>query len=236
MYSTMRELQALTDERLAGIADPFVEMRQLVADLGVKGQITALLSSILAQGAQLDRIASNSYTHSNGFDVLTLLSSDSPSYKIRLHVWWPDHISQTSEHIHDHSWNFSSMILTGNYRFQIFDVSREGAETYHYRCGFPKEGIGYRIDPLGKSRVRCCFDSIMQEGSAYSLSYDTLHRITNVPGSLTSTLLLHGPFIRRTSRLFSAAPIINPGQVPKNPFNAEELAERLRAYISNLAI
>ncbi len=164
MYSTLDELHALISERLHNSFSPIRDMRILVDDLSIPGRIQVLINAILSNEVQLREIASKSYTHNNGFDKITLLTSAHPSYTLRLHIWWPDQFLTNSEHIHNHSWDFSSSLLTGAYYFQTFEVSDMGDQLYHYRCGFPVKGMGYKMDYLGISRVSQRFDCVMLAG------------------------------------------------------------------------
>jgi hypothetical protein len=231
MNTVLDELEASTGRRLTASHDLLPSLRAIVDDLSVPGRLNAVLQSVLNQPAQLDRIAQKSYTHENGFDALTLVMSDKPPYTLRLHIWWPDHRSLYAEHIHNHSWDFSSAILVGAYRFQTFEVAVLGHELHRYRCGFPATGEGYKLEYLGRARVNCTFDGVMVAGGAYSLSHDTLHKVANMPGRLTATIFIHGPFVRTTSSVFSNRLIANPGRVAKTPFQTEELARKLEAVL-----
>jgi hypothetical protein len=230
MSAVLDELEVSIGRRLIISRDLLPDLRAIVDDLSAPGRLDAILRSILDQPTKLERIAQNSYTHENGFDALTLLMSDKPPYTLRLHIWWPDHRSLHAEHIHNHSWDFSSAILVGAYRFQIFEVATLGHELHHYRCGFPAIGQGYKMEYLGRARVNCTFNGVMVAGGAYSLSHDTLHRVAGVPGRLTATIFLHGPFVRRTSSVFSDRLIANPARVAKTPFQTKELARTLEKY------
>jgi hypothetical protein len=232
MEAMLDHLKVSIGRRLTTSHDLLASLREIVNGLSVPGKLGAVLRSILVEPAQLQRIAENSYTHQNGFDVLTLLMPDRWPYTLRLHIWWPDHGPQQAEHIHNHAWDFSSAILVGGYRLQIFETATGGHELHRYRCSFPDSGPGYKMDYLGMARVNCTFDGVMMAGAAYSLSHETLHRAVNMPGRLTATIFVRGPFIRSTSSVFSSRLLSNPGCVAKTPFRSAELTEKLTRYLA----
>jgi hypothetical protein len=218
--------------------------REIVNVLNTKEQIAHLIKAILVDTEYLQKVASRSYTHSNGFDKFVLMTSDKPQYKLRLHIWWKDKDFLPQEHIHNHSWNFSSALITGAFRFQTYQVENNGFEVYHYECGFPKEvekgqevqnsDMSYRMQYLGTSILNNVFDTTLSAGNSYSLSHNVLHRITSIPGQVTSTLVLHSQFIRSTSDLFSCQPISNPEEVTVCKFKMAELIDKFEQYISFL--
>ena len=230
----LKQLEGFITERLANAGDTFQETHSIVSEIGIPRKIHSLLKSVLSDPSEVEKIASNSHTHHNGFDKFTLISSAEPEYKLRLHIWWPGHRPESGEHIHDHSWNFSSAILTGGYRFQLFNLSQEGEELFHYRCGFPDEGIGYKVKLLGRARAKCQFSCDLSSGCAYSLQYTTLHRINNSE-KLTSTITLHQNFIRRTSNLLSAEPLATEGDIISVPFKPDAFRGKIERYLEYLA-
>lgn len=209
-------------------------MRSIISEISAPQKFHSLLESILCNPLQVERIASNSFTHNNGFDKFTLISSLDPEYVLRLHIWWPDQRPVSSEHVHNHSWNFSSAILTGGYNFQLFDFGEEGEEMFHYRCGFPDEGSGYKVQLLGKARIRCNFSCDLYPGCVYCLEYTALHRIINSE-KLTSTITLHLNFLRKTSSLLTIQPLAKEGNIIAIPFNSNEFERRVQRYLDYLS-
>src|SRR5450631_656492 len=90
------------------------ESRQIVQQIGTATILLRVLGTLLANEEQIRQVASMSYRHRNGFDMFVLWKSAQPEYKLRLHIWWPEysHIKQRMEAIHNHSWDFSSTVLT----------------------------------------------------------------------------------------------------------------------------
>lgn len=75
--------------RCQGANDQAAQMYAAVTALGAPRTLNNLLTEILSDPTQVQRIADASYEHRNGFDRYVLGSLD--GWKLRLHVWWPDH-------------------------------------------------------------------------------------------------------------------------------------------------
>jgi len=244
MIKNLRQLGEFIESHFINNQSSIEKSREIVTALNTKEQIVHLIKKILTDKEYLQKIASRSYAHSNGFDKFVLLISDKPQYKLRLHVWWEDKAFLTPEHIHNHSWDFSSALITGAFRFQEYQVKDDGFEVYHYECGFPKEiekgqeiqnsDMGYRMRYLGISTLSNIFDTTLSAGSSYSLSQDVLHQITNIPGEITSTIVLHGQFLRSSSDLFSCQAINKSESITVHKFEVTELISKFEKYLSFL--
>lgn len=246
IITNLDQLKELIKDNLQSEEPSVALMQSIVSMLGTNKQISILLRALLEDIPKLHQVAARSYTHKNGFDKIVLLVSEQPQYKLRLHIWWPDYATENLEHIHDHSWNFSSAIITGAFRFQTYQMSEMGFDLYHYKCEFPKlikkgdelrnSDLGYRMRYLGVSKLVNTFDSFMLAGNSYSLSKDVLHRITNIPEKLTSTILLHGAFLESSSNLFSTRSIDDVEHVSVDKFEVSKLIHKIEKYLAALEI
>lgn len=96
-----------------------------------KEKTIELISSIVADHELLTKIAKRSYTHALGFDKLVLvdLSKDVdptlPKTQLRLHIWNPENDSVPMvESLHEHSFDFVSVILSGYLENQCFTMEK----------------------------------------------------------------------------------------------------------------
>ncbi|MCW3093386.1 MAG: hypothetical protein JWP81_4455 [Ferruginibacter sp.] len=233
MDETLQRVKVHLDRKLHKNAGDSFGMLHVVQQISGEGFIPDILDSLLRHEEDLISVAANSYTHNNGFDKITLLSSSKPSYKLRLHIWWPGS-TYMNEHIHNHSWDFSSAILTGAFRFQLFENSHHGLLLHKYLCAFPDEGVGYKMTYLGKFYLKCIFDSQFSKGNAYTLSHHVFHKIVNQEDQTTSTIILHGEFINDTSFLFSEKLIQQPHNIESVPFSPEKLYSKIKDYLKHL--
>jgi hypothetical protein len=188
------------ERRLAdtGLALDTVEGASTVLDelrhCAGRDQVGGIIASICASDHLLAECSSNSVTHPLGFDKLTLIAT--PSYQLKLHIWWPTSRNRAREDIHDHRFSFASVVLAGSLKTEIFRLDESGtpmARLTEHRDG----GDGsYLFDDAGTAGVRHREVSIMGAGSAYYLHSEVLHRVSVDECDLVATLFLKLPPVR----------------------------------------
>ncbi len=94
-----------------------------------KEKLQLILKEIIADESLLDKIASRSYTHALGFDKIVLIDLQKDlgidnKVQLRFHIWdnKNDALS-VLEAMHEHSFNFISLVLTGKLENQCFEMS-----------------------------------------------------------------------------------------------------------------
>jgi hypothetical protein len=152
---TPSQLKRLIESEICKAQDHRTAMLDTVRRIAEPDFAYALLTSILCDGEWLGRTTEAAFSHPNGFEKLTLVSSSDPEYRLRLHVWTPSSHRGVQEHVHDHSWDYSSALLAGSFRMQTFSCDEKGTRMLRYECGFPETGEGYRMRLIGKSKVVC---------------------------------------------------------------------------------
>jgi hypothetical protein len=197
-------LSAHVDQYRTG--HPAALMRALArySDIGV---LCALLDAVLSERRWLADIAQYSYAHPNGFAKIVLLHSD--QFQLRLHIWRPGTTSVT-ENIHNHNWDFSSILLAGGYRYQEYTTQSQGTLFYAYGYRGYRSWRGapsYSLTPIGRQTLGCSFDAYLQAGSSYTLRADTLHRVISDPDRTTASLVLQGPEIRDDVNVLAERPL-----------------------------
>ena len=174
----------------------------------VASQLAATLRPLLFDDHGLEAVAHASYSHANGFDRF-VLSSAASGQKVRLHAWWPDQ-PRVAEHVHNHAWDFTSVVLSGSLRFELFEWADEGEEGWHY-CSHPPVFDGtqhvYPFTPLGKRHIEARFSGSLNSGSVYRLDHQVLHRVDIATSDPVVTLMVHSPLRRMTSDIVAPAPI-----------------------------
>src|SRR5215831_9581051 len=96
-----------------------------------------LIDLITTETGIINAAAARSYEHPNGFDRISL-HNEANEGEVRVHIWW--HGTRNDETIHNHSWDFRSVTVLGNLRYQIFAESEIGEEFHHYRSGPSPDG------------------------------------------------------------------------------------------------
>ncbi|PVC92650.1 hypothetical protein DBP19_14925 [Streptomyces sp. CS090A] len=141
--------------------------------------------------------------HPNGFAKLPVAVVPDTGRRLYLHVWLSD---GEDSHVHNHRWDFSSIVLTGQLDNTMMEVG-PGGEGPRYRAlrHRPCAG-GFRFDggaapEVGITALRTV---VLPERSAYTMDALTLHRVRAGRGTMTlvargmpsraySDVLLDGP-------------------------------------------
>jgi hypothetical protein len=199
----------------------------------VSGEMRRLLERILDDREAMSECAQRSFPHPLGFLKIVLVAFPNGS-KLRLHVWPADRNSDINPDIHDHFWDFSSIVLTGQMEFVDFTQSECGDNFYHYRL-FPT-GVGeYRQVYLGRSGLSADSVHRIKRGGFLSVNRATLHRAQPAGHGLCATLLLQGPQLGPCNNIYSSTHQRGANKiVAELPLSTGEVEELLRQVVSFL--
>ncbi|MFC1436102.1 hypothetical protein ACEZDB_36255 [Streptacidiphilus sp. N1-3] len=187
--------------------------RQALADglgfLTSQANLKVLLGGVLEDPVLLRRVVGQSVWHPNGFAKIVLLSQH--NYRLRLHFWnrppgWPVALQ---ENIHNHRWDFCTVILAGRYRHQEFRASAGGVKFFSYQ--YRKDSIdpgSYLLVPTGTGGLECAFDALLPSGTRYTMSSEVLHRVIRDSCAPAVSLVLEGPHQDREVQVFSRDSLI----------------------------
>lgn len=180
--------------------------RDLVNDL-TPPQVARLLKFLSdLPEPQIRAIASRSYQHPLGFYKLILAQSSDTGEKLRLHVWRNQApIDRRVEDIHDHFWDFRSLVLIGHLRSEIYEecfVSSTGTVACHAADLLPGDNGQFWIQRRGTACVRKVRTVSCESFQSHSLTQGQLHRVIVTPDRMTATLVLQGPRIAGRNRVF----------------------------------
>lgn len=190
----MKTLLDHVDSALSSHVEPSIAL----ATLRSTAPLASLLDVIRADNCRLAALANSSYRHHNGFDKIILASPAGSHLKLVLHVWSTNGVD-LSDHIHDHRWDFASVVLCGALRLELYAPDAHGGaySAMRYR---PLPGVGdYELQPDGAMSVSPAAMVTMAVGSTYSWASDLLHRAWGLPGLLTATLIVQGPVTRSST-------------------------------------
>ncbi len=214
------------------------QTKEILEPLSTKDRVLQILSSLLQDNKRLEEIAKRSYLHFNGFDKIVLLESEEFGYRLRLHLWRPEHFIEHFEHVHNHPWDFSSRILAGSLKFQIYSAdssSIEGLDTYYKYVTLPplEKGNGHILDPKGESNLKLVFDATVKEGSFYSNSRELIHRVIKDNNEFCATLILQSPINGVISDLYTNEPYTNENTSVSHKFYDTDFLKYLLQYMIN---
>jgi hypothetical protein len=192
----------------------------------------ALLDAVRSSPAATAAVAARSYRHVLGFDKLILVSL-APLGQLRLHVWWPDQ-ARTREHVHNHRFWFSSVVLAGSLRTYLHHLAAHGEPMTQVRETSALADRRWRFDAVGPARVATGMVADLPAGTVYRLAPDVLHHLAPAE-SLTATLFLETRPVRDWSSVYVPAGGSMPVAANQTGFTPAEFAERLDRLRAALA-
>jgi len=215
----------------------YLRVDEVLQQLSERSQLRVLLEGVLADPVWLEHVARSSYCHKNGFDKLALISSQ--GYKLRLHVWWPDPDRPApggdDVHMHNHRWDFASVVVCGGLEVNVFERSVEGVTVSEYSYSSPGDGDTYAMRYLGAANIKCALTAFMVAGSRYGLSHQVIHRAISDRTCLTVTLLLQGPVRTMATNVFAVEPIVEGGALEVQRLQVQDVSRKLAAVLAACA-
>lgn len=195
-----------------------------------------IIRETLDDDQALSETAVRSYTHTNGFDKLTLLSGKEPEFKLRLHVWWPGGNSgKIGEFIHNHRWFFRSTTLTGTVHVETF-TQRDGGDPMYRHEYMPRDDASqmYGLKVIGRSSLASDMMLTLTPGSTYTMGPDLLHRVIQAEEVATITLFVRWATIQPTASVFAHSPILDERILSVPSFKRDQLRRKLQDIIAVL--
>lgn len=224
----------LSSLRIAAQRD-VTNLHYLLREFVSSGQFLTFLELHTANKSFLKAAATRSYTHYNGFDKIVIVPKNNKNlFELRLHVWWESRSTRYAENIHDHKWDFSSVILKGGYDYEIFELGKAGekGEKMAEFLFTTREGKQEYSTPFqGQKLLVCTTRGSIQQGDSYFLRHDVLHRISSERSQTTMTLVVQGPEVKRSARIFADERIL-PRKIESLPFTTLELKDKLEQVIA----
>ena len=221
-------------ERLSGQPPAQLSViREFVSGPDIPSWTVNTIQQILTNPDHLAEIAQQSFAHPNGFDSIPL-ENRHPSYRVRLHVWWPE-AALVIEDVHNHAWSFASRVLCGELNFTTYRESDAGQPFFHYPWRIGDKGT-YDSGAVKTVNLAMALDAWFTENVHYSFDLNELHRVapikTNRP---VSTLVILGKMRRDGSDVYTENARHGAGyRLLKDPYTPSQLADRLRRYVEYL--
>lgn len=194
-------------------------------------QLRRNCQSVLADDEALSRVADRSYSHPLGYEKI-VLEHGADGARVRFHLWGKAE-SRSYSDIHDHYWDFRSLILFGAITFREYEVARQPRGPYSR----------YRMRPIGNGAHVLCYEGLASlrqmrelcvcEGDQYELGDTVLHS-AQCHGP-TLTLVLQGPPKEKENTVFKAGGRqgdITRSVIPTLP--KDRLQKALQEIISHL--
>lgn len=172
---------------------------EMLKEISKFNNVNSILMSVLQNSALLYEISKRSYKHSNGFYKIVLGELDVCGAKLRLHIWKSSAytIKFEDNDIHNHRWDFASLILAGEFLHEVYDFDSDGKIClYHYHYFSPEKSNVFSLDFVGKNNIKKTREFIQKPGECYYLSSNILHKVRVSGENISATLFLQSPVIK----------------------------------------
>jgi hypothetical protein len=152
-----------------------------------------------------------------------------------MHVWGinsKEYCDSTGD-IHNHHWDFSSIMVNGSYTSDYFVISEEGIAMERYK--YIAEADNYTLKHIGQEKLQCLQTCYMVEGCFYTQSQSFLHKVSSAPNHLTVTLVLQGPNLTNSNDIYTKEKVdISKALVKVERMTVDELSKKLNYILDNL--
>ena len=159
----------------------------------VTAKLWAVLNASIKQAMtstelEVKELACRSHIHDNGFVKLALFDSDDGRYRVRLHIWESSETSDQEANVHDHRYDFISLVVVGGLENVRWKLSDNGTE-YKLFTYTPRNEDGvYNLKLVGRQCLSPEPTEVYAAGDSYLMMRDDLH-IAQTMGNMRSITL-----------------------------------------------
>jgi hypothetical protein len=191
-------LDKLVGNARQALAEPLGDGASFLHSVVKRGLLYGAVEQILGSADDLDAIAGRSYRHVNGFTKIVLWEASDTGAKLRVHVWSPH---SPSSDVHDHYWDFSSLVLQGAVESTTFEEG-EGDQAFARFDLRPSTLGSFSLTSSGTVDLRLVQAATFPVMGVYSLSRDVLHMSTSDPSLGASTFVVQGTRTAERNRVY----------------------------------
>ncbi|GIG90963.1 hypothetical protein [Plantactinospora endophytica] len=198
----------------------------LLRELGTPAALSSFLAAMARDAQWAAQVSERSHKHALGFDKF-ILATFGDLGQLRMHVWWPG-VDRRREHVHNHRYDFSSVLVAGDLRCHYFGLAETGERMVRLKELSRVEDGGWRFEKVGVETVTQLLDVRLAAGSCYSMPADLLHRI-EAGRPTTVSLMLQRRLCRDWSTVLVGVTEQVPERLPLRRFSTADLHERVAA-------
>lgn len=135
----------------------------------------------------IKHLSANSHFHDNGFMKLTLFDTADRSFRIRLHIWNTD---VKEFNIHDHRYDFCSLIISGAIENQRWHLSDLGTSVKLFQYNPRNKNDEYQLERKGQAFLEPQAPEILRAGDWYRMDSNELHTAKAITSGPVITMCL----------------------------------------------
>ena len=199
----LESLSVWINEKFSDNLYPLNISDQIIKSLSSPEWLRMIINSIVTDSRQLGSLENRSFYHCLGVNKIILSSEGYDKPELRLHIW-PNPTTKDSnfyEDIHNHRWDFSSAILSGEFDVRIYSESVQGIQYYKYNFVSVGNGVPNKVEYDGLGYLKEKSHERVIKGYRYHLIADQLHTIIPTD-SFCSTLFLRLPYSRDRTEVY----------------------------------
>ncbi|MEQ1763856.1 MAG: hypothetical protein ABL984_12020 [Pyrinomonadaceae bacterium] len=208
--------------------------RKALARTVQSGRLLRILETAVLDRETVRSIASRSYHHYNGFDKIVLSADERNGEELRLHLWRLEGAAECEiGNVHDHRWDFCSVIVSGSYSYETFEASSAGDKMLEYVHRSRQGSDNYAPRLVNRSRLLRVSAGLIATGESYFLPNNVLHRV-KPEAEVTMSLVAQGPQISPTARIFADLDSPMPEQIGATPFTDHLMKRKIEEVIESI--
>jgi hypothetical protein len=154
----------------------------------------------------LHRMSEESYKHANGFEKISLPGIPGSPVRLRFHIWRPaqDEDGHVPSDAHNHVWPLASRTLAGELTNDLYGADlRPDGDHFHYRHFQAEPKLAHGFAHIGRARLTQRDEIVTGEGETYTLTPQSIHRVSPASDAYTATAVLELAPVRKATDVFT---------------------------------
>jgi hypothetical protein len=209
---------------IQAILDSTTRPGDALADLRSHLDLQDIYREVAEKSGSLAEVNSSAQRHDNGFNKVVIGTSSRTGLKLVLHSWSLDQ-ADDDDNIHNHRWDFASVVIRGMLCSEIYSLRPEGVSevysSFSYSSPAGWEKYSFRESGLVSASSQALLR--FSVASTYSWGHEIFHRAYAEEAPSTATIVVQGPpaqtstlvLLRGAYPTFSQQPVrkLSDGQV-----------------------
>lgn len=192
----------------------------------------AVRSAMHGGDGMVEARSQKSHIHDNGFLKLNLYDTSDHRFRIRLHIWDVEVVAAEEVNVHDHRYDFASLIVSGSIENVRWRRGPNGAtfKSFIYR---PRDGEGqYQLEKQGSAVLAPQPAKSYSVGEWYRMDRSELHTARAAAGARTVTMCVQDRrMLKPYARTYSTFHPDDASRVDAPPLSAAEYLATLRDVV-----
>jgi hypothetical protein len=207
----------------------FKDTQNSLSILSTSFSLKCLVEEINENENWLSLISKVSYSHDNGFDKFSIYRGS--NIRIRLHIYWITNRVK-NPNIHDHRWNFSSLILRGGYLSETYKLNNTGIDKflYHYYSE-ASEKSNYELEYIKPVKLALTDTKQYLKNDINHGNAGEIHKILLNKNEITVSLFITSNYENDYARVFTNDMKLRGEKYKARKLSKKSLVQKLKAIL-----